>query len=75
MVFFQGMDYLHRSPLKYHGRFKTSNVLIDSRWTVKITDWGLVRFRTTQINTENDNDYFGNYWIKLTFTTTVYLQT
>jgi len=51
----QGMEYLHRSALKYHGRLKTSNVLIDSRWTIKITDWGLTQFRNSLKDMEDDD--------------------
>ena len=45
MLPFQGMSYIHSSVLKHHGRLKSSNVLIDSRWTCKITDMGLRKFR------------------------------
>lgn len=37
----QGMVYLHDSPVKSHGNLKTSNCLVDSRWVVKITDFGI----------------------------------
>ncbi|XP_068209435.1 guanylate cyclase 32E-like [Palaemon carinicauda] len=37
----QGMVYLHDSAVKSHGNLKTSNCLVDSRWVVKITDFGL----------------------------------
>ena len=31
-----GMNYLHHSPIMSHGRLKSSNCVIDSRWTVKV---------------------------------------
>ena len=39
------MLYLHQSPVRCHGRLKSSNVLIDSRWTCKVADMGLWKFR------------------------------
>ena len=39
------MEYLHKSPLVSHGRLKSSNCLVDGRWVLKITDWGLPHFR------------------------------
>ncbi|XP_014672886.1 PREDICTED: retinal guanylyl cyclase 2-like, partial [Priapulus caudatus] len=37
----RGMRYLHSCPLKMHGRLTSRNCVIDSRWVVKITDYGL----------------------------------
>eukprot|EP00058_Branchiostoma_floridae_P027008 XP_002612499.1 hypothetical protein BRAFLDRAFT_75379 [Branchiostoma floridae] len=36
----KGMDFLHRSALVSHGDLKSSNCVIDSRWMLKITDYG-----------------------------------
>lgn len=41
----RGMIYLHESPLRYHGSLCTSNCLIDSRWVVKLSDFGLDAFK------------------------------
>ena len=48
------MEYIHKSPLKFHGRLKSSNCLLDSRWVVKITDFGLGRVRHINYETENE---------------------
>ena len=44
MSLFQGMYYLHGSGLGVHGRLKSTNCLVDSRWVLKITDYGLNPF-------------------------------
>eukprot|EP01135_Chromosphaera_perkinsii_P002204 Nk52_evm12s219 gene=Nk52_evmTU12s219 len=37
-----GLQYLHcHKFLKHHGNLKPSNCLVDNRWTVKLTDFGL----------------------------------
>ena len=35
------MCFLHGSDLEVHGRLKSSNCVVDSRFTLKITDFGL----------------------------------
>ena len=37
---------LHNSAVQVHGRLKSSNCLIDSRWVCKIGDWGLSELRS-----------------------------
>src|SRR5699024_9434535 len=37
----EGMIYLHGTNLEYHGRLKSTNCVIDGRFMVKITDYGL----------------------------------
>lgn len=39
------MTYLHDSPLRCHGNLCTANCLIDSRWVVKLSDFGLYAFK------------------------------
>ena len=39
------MIYLHESVIKFHGSLSTSNCLVDSRWVVKLTDFGLHEFK------------------------------
>ena len=35
------MAHLHSTDFQSHGALKSSNCVIDSRWVVKITDFGL----------------------------------
>ena len=44
MLLTQGMIYIHNSAIGSHGRLKSTNVVIDSRWICKITDYGLTHF-------------------------------
>uniref|UniRef100_H2YFF7 Guanylate cyclase n=1 Tax=Ciona savignyi TaxID=51511 RepID=H2YFF7_CIOSA len=45
----KGMLYIHHSPLRSHGNLKPSNCLIDSRFMVKLTDFGLISQRLKMI--------------------------
>lgn len=50
----EGMYYLHQSAIEYHGRLKSTNLLIDGRFTVKISDYGL-RFIYHDIQSDMTN--------------------
>ncbi|XP_029306918.1 LOW QUALITY PROTEIN: atrial natriuretic peptide receptor 1-like [Cottoperca gobio] len=43
---FQGMLFLHNSVILSHGKLKSSNCVVDNRFVLKITDYGLSSFRT-----------------------------
>ncbi|XP_053376167.1 atrial natriuretic peptide receptor 1-like [Mercenaria mercenaria] len=60
----QGMIYIHNSKLSVHGRLKSSNCLVDNRWMLKITDFGLDRFldHNEQDSTEDHQKYKGMLW-------------
>lgn len=50
--YFQGMIYIHNSKIAVHGRLKSSNCVVDNRWMLKITDYGLDRF----LDQDDEND-------------------
>lgn len=55
----RGMIYLHDSEIKSHGKLKSSNCLVDNRWVVKITDFGLHEFMEGE--DEEDEGEFAKY--------------
>lgn len=51
-----GMHFLHASPIGSHGRLRSSNCVVDSRWTVKISDFGLRELMApTSLDSETDD--------------------
>ena len=54
LLMLQGMAYLHASKLKSHGRMESGNCLVDSRWVVKISSYGLYAFRKGEKKDESD---------------------
>lgn len=58
------MHFLQNSPVQLHGNLKSSNVLIDSRWTCKLTDHGLFLFKEGQeidVEAGENSKYYGKY--------------
>lgn len=49
------MVYIHNSKLSFHGRLKSSTCVVDNRWMLKITDFGLGRFLNTKAMNEADD--------------------
>lgn len=50
------MAYLHSTEIKSHGTLKSSNCVVDGRWVLKITDYGLTKFKANQAERE-EGDY------------------
>ncbi|KAF5287948.1 hypothetical protein FQA39_LY15586 [Lamprigera yunnana] len=44
----RGMKYLHSTPVRVHGYLSSRNCVIDARWVLKITDYGLPTFYEAQ---------------------------
>lgn len=54
------MQYLHSTDIRSHGNLKSSNCIIDGRWVLKITDFGLHEFKSKQDTSQNQdqNQYY-----------------
>ncbi|XP_058454547.1 uncharacterized protein LOC131432350 isoform X2 [Malaya genurostris] len=44
----RGMRYLHGSPIRVHGSLSSRNCVVDARWVLKITDYGMSNFYDAQ---------------------------
>ncbi|CAK9802664.1 Retinal guanylyl cyclase 2 [Anthophora quadrimaculata] len=44
----RGMRYLHGTPVRVHGYLTSRNCVIDARWVLKVTDYGLPTFYEAQ---------------------------
>ena len=70
----KGMAYLHTSEMHVHGNLKSSNCVVDSRFVLKITDFGLHSLRQPGSSSSNrsllpnevDETHYA-YWRRKTF--------
>nr|XP_022346077.1 atrial natriuretic peptide receptor 2-like [Crassostrea virginica] len=60
----RGMEFLHKSSLKSHGNLKSSNCVIDSRWVLKLTDYGAITTHPEEPTQEigEHEFYTGLFW-------------
>ncbi|XP_074116091.1 atrial natriuretic peptide receptor 1 isoform X4 [Cotesia typhae] len=64
----RGMAYLHASEVKSHGNLKSSNCVVDSRFVLKITDFGLHELRKSSPgDSDEDKDSYA-HWKKQLWT-------
>lgn len=63
----RGVIYLHESPIRFHGSLCTSNCLVDSRWVVKLTDFGLFAFKQGIEDNSTDMQHMSAKCLKLLY--------
>uniref|UniRef100_A0A5S6Q8V9 Guanylate cyclase n=1 Tax=Trichuris muris TaxID=70415 RepID=A0A5S6Q8V9_TRIMR len=56
----KGMLFIHASDIRSHGRLKSTNCVVDSRFVLKITDFGLHHLR--ELETRKDDYLSASYW-------------
>ncbi|XP_041368120.1 atrial natriuretic peptide receptor 1-like [Gigantopelta aegis] len=58
-----GIHYIHSSPLKFHGNLKSSNCVVDNRWVLKVTDFGMKKIRKTMQSKESEHQTYQDlFW-------------
>ena len=67
------MQYIHHSPLEFHGNLRSTNVVVDNRWMCKITDFGLRKLRSAdrQLSVKDESFYFSKIRLTL-YNLTIY---
>ncbi|KAI1701119.1 protein tyrosine kinase domain-containing protein [Ditylenchus destructor] len=50
----EGLCFMHASGLGWHGNLRSTNCLIDDRWQVKLSEFGLKFFRTVEVREPKD---------------------
>ncbi|XP_062897932.1 atrial natriuretic peptide receptor 1-like [Mobula hypostoma] len=58
----KGMAFLHNSVIGCHGNLKSSNCVVDSRFVLKIADYGLATFRCTLSSEDQHLLYAKKLW-------------
>ncbi|XP_015828911.1 atrial natriuretic peptide receptor 1 isoform X2 [Nothobranchius furzeri] len=58
----KGMAFLHNSVIVSHGSLKSSNCVVDSRFVLKITDYGLQSLRTCSYPEDTHAYYARKLW-------------
>lgn len=56
----KGMAYLHNSAIGAHGKLRSCNCLIDGRFVLKISDFGLQTLTTPSSELVKDQVYFNS---------------
>ncbi|KAK1896237.1 Atrial natriuretic peptide receptor 1 [Dissostichus eleginoides] len=59
----KGMLFLHNSVILSHGKLKSSNCVVDNRFVLKITDYGLSSFRSESSGKDAHAYYAQRLWM------------
>ena len=54
----QALSYIHSSEIKSHGNLKSPNCVVDSRFVLKVTDFGLDRLLGVDTGKEDMHAFF-----------------
>ncbi len=55
-LLFQGLAFIHSSDIGSHGRLRSSNCVVDSRFVLKLMDFGLPSFYESDDVYTEDNE-------------------
>ncbi|XP_055899776.1 atrial natriuretic peptide receptor 2-like isoform X2 [Biomphalaria glabrata] len=58
----KGLEYIHKSSVGYHGNLKSSNCVVDSRWTCKLTDFGVPKLRAVIKSSLSEDNLERDLW-------------
>ncbi|XP_045481556.1 atrial natriuretic peptide receptor 1-like isoform X1 [Harmonia axyridis] len=64
----RGMLYLHSCSLKSHGTLSSTHCLVDNRFSVKISDYGLRSLESYADDNSSQDDTHHSYWKSLLWT-------
>ena len=53
----QGLKYIHKSEVGCHGNLRSSNCLVDNRWSIKLSGFGLREFKTPDKSQPLEEDF------------------
>ncbi|KAL3253719.1 hypothetical protein MRX96_054498 [Rhipicephalus microplus] len=57
----EGLNYLHGTPIQYHGRLKSTKCIVDGRFVVKLSDYGM-RHLHAQLPEPEDKNPRSMFW-------------
>ena len=69
------MIFLQDSELEYHGNLKSSNCVVNSRWTLQLTDFGLLEVRAATYKIEDEHAFHRSNTTTTTTPTTTTITT